>query len=491
VNTQAPGRGPKGGINRASVNMGKLSSLDRQFLPASIEIMESPPSPVKIAIIWAICMIFALSLAGSYFGKLEIFAVAPGKIQPVGRSKIVQPFDTGKAVAVFVENGTHVDKGQSLLQMDDIETGADRQSLMKELEAINAEVVRRHVAVSAALTSTLETLSIEFPETIGREFQKRENAVLTADIAELVQSRKMLLAQSEENSAAKQRLTSTINARAKLLMLSQERVDMREFLKNLGAGSRALVIEAQQQYETTVVQDASERGQLAETEAAQRTIQQRLIEVTTHFIADQTQKLSDAERKADKLTQDLVKSESRHARTTLRSPISGTVQELSVTTIGQVLSAGQTIMNIVPEDAPIEIEVLVSNQDIGFVEVGQKAAIKLDAFPFTRYGTLEGTIVKLSRDAVDDVDASGDQQSPQNRSVQAGQASRRALARPQRLVYPAIIVLKRKTLHVDDKDVALVAGMALTAEIKTGSRRAIDYLLSPFRETTSRVGSER
>lgn len=481
---------PAKSVSRMPVQRKPMSDLDRQFLPAAIEIIDSPPSPVKVALIWTICLFFLVLLLWSYFGKLDIFAIAPGKVQPIGRSKIVQPLEPGKVAAVLVENGVRVNEGQALIELDATEVGADRQALAQELKATNAEISRRRMAIALASERVAPGTMIEFPPDLPASIRERETSVLAADLAELAQARSTLTAQLEEQAAANRRLIASTTAREKLLTLSQERIDMRQSLKNLGVGSRALVIEAQQQYESAMITDQSERGQLVEVAAAQQTIAQRLIETTTRFLADQAQKLSEAERKADKLEQDLIKSEAKLARMTLRAPITGYVQELSVTTIGQVLSAGQTALSVVPEDAPMEIEVLIGNQDIGFVEVGQRVTVKVDAFPFTRYGTLDGTVVKLSRDAVDD-ESINDQQAAQSRAVQPGTANRRTLSKPQRLVFPATILLKERSMKAGNKEIPLVPGMSLSAEIRTGSRRAIDYLLSPLRETTARLGTER
>ena len=156
---------------------------------------------------------------------------------------------------------------------------------------------------------------------------------------------------------------------------------MRESLNQTKAASRAQVIETLQQYEAQVTIQAGEKGQLVENEAALITLERKLEAATTQFIADQMQKLADIERKADRLKGELVKAATKHERTRLTAPIGGTVQQLAVTTVGQVVSSGQPLMTIVPLDAPIEIEALIQNKDIGFVEAGQTAVVKVKSFP--------------------------------------------------------------------------------------------------------------
>ena len=207
------------------------------------------------------------------------------------------------------------------------------------------------------------------------------------------------------------------------------------------------------------------------------------------FIADNSQKLSDAENKRDHLKQDLIKAQSKASHAALTAPISGTVQQLAVSSLGQVVTSGQPLMTIVPLDEPLEIKAMVANQDIGFVETGQSAVVKVDSFPFTRYGTIDGIVEKISRDAVDERDAT-ELSDAINAARQQG-APPSSPAKTQNLVFPAAIRLAKRSVDVDGKEVALMPGMAVTVEIKTGQRRAIDYLLSPLREVVSQTARER
>jgi hemolysin D len=247
------------------------------------------------------------------------------------------------------------------------------------------------------------------------------------------------------------------------------------------------VLDALEALESQTTQDASERGQIAETGAAIVSLKKRLDEVRSQFVADQANKLADAERRREQLAQEFVKAASRAERTRLTAPIAGTVQQLSITTIGQVVAAGQPLATIVPVDAAVEVEVMVLNQDIGFVSAGQEAVVKVEAFPFTRYGTLKGTVKRVSTDAVAQgaAGAANDPVSALN-SANGAQA-----AAPQTFVFPATIALETSAMQIDGKRIPLSPGMAVTIEIKTGERRVIDYLLSPLREIASGTAHER
>jgi hemolysin D len=473
-----------------SVSFLRMDDVDREFLPAAIELLETPPSPVHIAAIWIICAIFTTALAWSYFGWLEIYAVAQGRIQPSGRSKILQSLDPGKVVSIAVSNGSRVAVGDLLIELDARETAADQEEQKRDLESALAEVARRRAAIEAARAGAKELPKIAYPEGTSQDIQARENAVFAADLSQLISTRATLLAQRAERVATCDRLKASIAAREKLIAVDKEHVTMRETLNQTKAASRAQVIETIQQYQAQVTTQAGEKGQLAENEVALYTLDRKLDETTAQFIADQTQKLVEAARKADRFKGEFVKANTKHERTRLTAPIGGTVQQLALTTVGQVVSSGQPLMTIVPADAPIEIEALIQNQDIGFVQPGQPAVVKIESFPFTRYGTVDGVVLQVSRDAVDDREAEA-LSDPKLSARSQFMTPAKDLSKNQNLVFPATIALAKKSINVDGKDIPLSPGMAVTVEVLTGHRRALDYVLSPLREVASSSAHER
>ena len=468
-----------------------LLPSDREFLPAALELLETPPSPVRIAGIWLICAAFAVSLAWSYFGRLDIHAIAQGRIQPSGRTKVVQTLEPGKVVAINVENGSHVTAGDILLELDPTETGADRDAQTRDLESTRAESARRRIAIEIARDKdpSMTPRPIPFDTVISIAVRRREQSVLVGDLGQLRSSRANLAAQLAERIATRDKLTASIESRERVIKLAKERVDMRTTLNDQGSLSRALVIEVLAQYETQVTTQVSEKGQLVENEAALKTVQSKIEELIGQFVSEQTGKLADAERKADHLAQDLIKATAKNERATLRAPITGTVQQLAVSTVGQVVGSGQSLMTIVPADGPIEIEAMIQNQDIGFVNPGQDAVIKIDAFPFTRFGSIQGKVQRVSRDAVEERDALA--MADPMTSVRPGGAQAGVGSKGPSLVFPASVRLDHSTINIDGKDIPLSPGMTVTVEILTGRRRAIDYILSPLREISASSARER
>jgi hemolysin D len=472
----------------SQVNPLRLETETPEFLPAAMEILQTPPPPIAMWFLLSICGAFVAALIFSYFCWLDILVVAQGKIQSSGLSKVVQPFEAGKIVSIKVSNGSRVKAGDVLFELDPTDSTADREAQAKDLEASEAEVARRNVAIAAARSKLLRPQPINFAPGTSDGVRMREENALAADLAQLASSQATLQAQLAEKIATKHRLNLTIAARQKLIALAKEHVAMRQVMKDKGIGSRTLLIEALQQLENQMTNDAGDWGRLLETDAAIHTLERKIDETTTQFIADQAQKGADAERKRDRLVQDLVKAQSKSNRTLLAAPLAGTIQQLNITTIGQVVTAGQILLAIVPLGEPIEIEAMIANQDIGFVEQGQQALIKVESFPFTRYGTIGGQVKKVSRDAVDEQDATN--LSDATNAIKSQSPPDGRPPRIRNLAFPVTIALARKSIIVSGDEVLLTPGMAVTVEIRTGQRRAIEYVLSPLLKFASSTGPE-
>jgi hemolysin D len=210
--------------------------------------------------------------------------------------------------------------------------------------------------------------------------------------------------------------------------------------------------------------------------AARRALEQQLAQTKSGFERQVLSDLSDAQKKADEFRQDSIKAQQKTDEQLLRAPIDGTVQQLAIHTVGGVVSPAQQLMMIVPRGSSIEIEAMISNRDIGFVEHGQDAEIKIDTFNFTRYGLLHGKVIGVSQDAVV-------KDKPPDRTgaaKQGGALSESSEPPGQELLYATRVSLEGTQMQVDDKMVNLAPGMAVTVEIKTGQRRIIEYVMSPL-----------
>ena len=465
------------------------SREDQEFLPAHLEILETPPSPLATAFTWTMCAMFACALIWSVLASLDIFAVASGRVQPSGRSKVIQPFETSQVQAINVRNGDRVKAGDLLIDLEATEQGADLAARESDLDALSAQIARR-VATIDAIRAGRKEAQPAYAANTTQAIRLRETAAMMGELNQYYATKAALESQLGEKKAQEERFSASIAARERLKAVLRERADMRETLVARSAGTRASVIDALQQVEQVSADLAYDRGQLVEARAGAESLQRRIEQLTSETIAKQAQSLTETAQKVDALRQDVIKAQLRRDRMQLRAPIDGTVQQLAVTTVGQVVTPGQPLLVLVPSDGPVEIEALVLNKDIGFVAPGQEVTVKVDSFPFTRYGTAEGRVLRISRDAIDDRDASG---STDALSVARSQGTNGAIGTPrtQNLVFPVTIEVQKNNIVSDGKPVTLTPGMTVQAEIHTGNRRVIDYVLAPIRETTSTAGHER
>jgi hemolysin D len=213
-----------------------------------------------------------------------------------------------------------------------------------------------------------------------------------------------------------------------------------------------------------------------EIAAARQALEQQREQTKAGYERQILNDLSDAEKKADEFSQDLIKAEQKSSERRLRSPIDGTVQQLAIHTVGGVVTPAQQLMVIVPANSHLEAEAMISNRDIGFVSAGQAAEVKIDTFNFTRYGLLQGKVVSVSQDAIvrDKPNAKADA------SKSGGALSDSSEPEGQELLYSARVSIDATQMQIEDKMVNLAPGMAVTVEIKTGTRRLIEYLMSPL-----------
>ncbi len=467
----------------------RLAGGDHEFLPAALEILETPLSPVGRVMNLTICSFVAAAVAWSCVGRVDIIATAQGKVQPVGRTKVIQPMETGKVLAVLVENGRRVRAGDSLVTLDPGENLADEAGAMASLQSARAEVARRTAALAAASGRSPGTVpAVAFASDAPAAVVGRERRVLVGDLAQLASAVASLNGQAREKAAERERLKGTIDAQRALVATLRERVDMRSQLFQTKTESRAKVIDA---LETTQGQEAtlaSETGQLGEIEAALGRIDRDVDKAYGAFSAENAQKLADAERTVDEDGQKLAKAQVRSGHMTLRSPVDGTVTGLTVTSVGQVLTVGEQVMQVVPSDAAVEVEAYLPNADVGFVRTGQVAIVKVDSFPFTDFGTIDASVVRVARDAIPQPDADQREGNPAaaSRDGMFGGAQR-----VQNLVYPITVTLDRTSMRSEGEDVPLLPGMSVSVEVKTGTRRIISYLLGPVLQVATTALHER
>ncbi|MDX7952820.1 HlyD family type I secretion periplasmic adaptor subunit [Lichenihabitans sp. Uapishka_5] len=465
---------------------------DREFLPAALEVLETPASPLRRVLMLTVCSFVALAAAWSCFGRVDIEAVAKGKIEPKGRNKVIEPLEPGRTARVFVEDGAIVHRGDALVAFDRTEAEADATQARQSLSVALADAARYGAALRAAAGETpgVGVPAIAWDPRVPAELQQRETETLGADIIRFHETLRSFDEQAAEKRATLKRLDDQITSDTALIATAQERVTMRQTLVAHDAGTRSSLIDAVQDHQKAEASLVADKGARGEAEAALTTLEGGRDKAVAETRADNAAKRDQAVDKADAYREILAKAEARLDRTTLLAPIDGIVQKLAVTTVGQVVTTGQDLMIIVPSEGGLEVQAFVDNADVGFIKPGQEVVVKLDAFPFTRYGTLTGTVRSIANNAIDQGEA---------RRMQANETSLASSAASvgtndpegQRFVFPITIALPDRVFQAGALAVPLTPGMSVTAEIKTDRQRLIDYVLSPLTQVGSEALHER
>jgi hemolysin D len=462
---------------------------DRRFLPADLEILETPPSPVRLALILVISAFAFAAIGWAYFGRIDIVAVAHGKIEPNGRVKVIQPLEPGKVAAILVANGQHVKAGETLIEMDAGDAKAEEAEAQEAYDSFVAEALRRHAAIAAARARKLNPpASIDWDQNEPERLRAREEEVLAGDLGQLADTVAGYDAQIKQKEIERDSAGDTMASQAKLIATLQERVDMRSTLARSGSGTKSSLIDAQENLRYHQTEMAVQNGQRDAAIANIDVLTRERDKAYASFIAENGQKLAEAQKEADDWREKLVKARLKSARMNLTSPIDGVVYGLSVTTIGQVVAGGDQLMRLVPEGESPEVEAYLANQDIGFIKPEQNAVVKIESFPFTRYGVLTATVTRVSSDAIPEPEAllneADASKAPAEKTFAGAQPT-------QNLVFPVTLHPERDYMTIDGRRTPLSPGMAVTVEIATGSRRILEYVFSPLVETASNAMKER
>lgn len=463
---------------------------EHEFLPAALEIMEKPASPGLRWLLWLTCGLFVLALVWAIVGKVDVVAVAAGKTVPGGNVKLVQPIEIGAVRAIHVRNGQFVKAGQLLIELDPTLASADRAQSAQALQS--AQIIQ---ARNDALLSHMAGGPARFvpPPGTPANIVRTEQAYVRSAIAQFEAERATLAQQRAERTAE---LAGAQAATAKLneaLPYLERQLSARKELADKGYFSKLKLLEYEQ-LRTEHLRDIDiQTANAAKARAAIGTLDAQLRSLRENFGKTAVTDLAEANDKAGLAGEELRKAERRRQYQELRAPVDGVVQQLAVATVGGVVQPAQPLMVIVPCSrreatgtsgcaSGLSVEAFVQNKDIGFVRVGQRVAVKLEAFNFTDYGMLEGTVVTISRDAID-------------QSQEPTGSVRDANGRP---VQPGLVYAARIALNCGPADPGRTAlcdrvrpGMAAQAEIKTGRRRIIQYFLSPITQAVDEAGRER
>jgi len=431
-----------------------------EFQPGYLEIIERSPSPWARRSAFSLVALIVCALVWSVIGHLEIYARASGRLLVSSHSKMIQSVEAGEITAIKVKNGQQVKQGQVLFTLNPVGIDAQIKELKEQQRYRELEQARLQALQSPQPLQAL-SLSEKFTE------QERQSTALylRSEWDQLKQKLANFERELEANKASQSAIEAEIAALANLIANVETRITASRILVKKDQFPRMELLIQEQEALQLQLNLARKQEDLNVLEA-QNNI---LIQKRDSFLADQRLnyfvKLAEVEESLAVISQQLIQQQERRRLHTIVAPVDGVVQQLAIHTLGGAIQAAQQLMVLVPDNAPLEAEVMVLNKDVGFVHPGQSVEIKIDSFPYTRYGTISGTVSHLSKDAVED--------------EQLG------------LVFPTKIVLLGHHILVGEQQVPLQAGMTINTEIRTGERRVIDYLLSPLQQYQSEALRER
>jgi hemolysin D len=447
-----------------------------EFLPAALEIVETPASPVGRAIGATIISFVVLALAWSVLGRIDIVATATGKVVPSGRTKTVQPLEAGIVTAILVKDGDQVASGQVVMRLDQTVAEAERNHVRHDLLASRLDVARLSALRASLETGTEPAASFSPPaEATAAQVARTRSTMLEQASAEAAKLGS-LDQQIAQKAAEAEEIAATIAKLEASLPFVTEQAEIREKAMSIEYGNRIAHLDAQIRLTDQRNELVVQHRRATESSAARLGLERQREQTASEYANKIYSDLAEAEQKALDLTEDLAKAEQKLDQQQLRAPVDGTVQQLAVHSLGGVVTAAQQVMMIVPSDSRLEVEAMLQNRDVGFVSDGQEAQIKVDTFNFTKYGLLRGRVLNVSHDAIvrdKPVDKTGQGRSDATLSDSSEPAG-------QEFVYLAQVALDTTRLEVEGRMVDLAPGMAVTVEIKTGSRRIVEFLLAPL-----------
>jgi len=463
------------------VASGDRSAEERAFLPAALEVLETPPNPLGRKMTYAICLVALAALGWGTIGKVDIVAVASGKIISHLHTQVVQPFETASVKSVLVSPGQQVHAGDPLIELDKTAAIAERNHAQRDLAAASLDRMRLAAFLDGAHDAPFDTIPVAMPLEIERA---------EAQLAEQIFSRNSQIAglqeEKQQHISERESLRLTATKIEDTLPLVAKRADIKIKANQVGALSIPAMLESQQLLIETTAELKITRSKIVALDAQIDGLDQKIAATQAEIRMTAMSDLTKAQEREHAADESLAKALRRADLQTLRAPVSGTVQQMHIAGIGTVVTPAQQLLTIVPDDDTMEVEAILENRDVGFITTGQRVELKVDAFPFTRYGLLKGTVTSVDRDA---------EASP------VGQAGVQGSQRPadetdhveasERLRYTVHIAFQPGTLDVDGRPAKLLPGMSVKAEILTGKRRIIDFILAPLTEHVHDAMRER
>lgn len=442
---------------------GEEREKETEFLPAILEVTETPPSPTGRIIMWSLLILVCVGIAWAFLGKINEVAVAPGKVIPTGQAKTVQVKNKGIIKEIRVIEGQKVEEGEVLVLLDPTTTSADYDSLKKRAAYYKIDIQRLTAELSGAPFIPEEDEDLEAHD-LAAEMALYQSRV--RDYQTQVQSRQDIIEQKRARLLATQATYEKYNEGLKIAQEKENR------LKSLIAESAISEFQLLEQQNQTIEYAKNAQAELDSINSIKAEIaeaEQNLANVHTSYQKEIMTSLVEAKKEYYSIIESIKKADEDSRMATIVAPTSGRVHDLAVHTVGGIVTDAQPLMQIVPEDVKLEFEVYADNKDIGFIKIGMPAEVKVETFNFQKFGMIDATVKEVSADA-------------ENTASDVETYKK----------FKMILVPSGKdTVDVFGEEVPLAVGMNVSAEIKIKEKRIVDFFLDPFRQYTSEALRER
>ena len=447
-----------------------LSPEALDFAPGLLSIQESPPARLPRAVMYTVAVLFIILVVWAIFGKLDIIASAEGRLVPETYIKIVQPSDAGIVQEILVKEGEQVQQGQVLMRMDTQLARADEKTIANDL-ALRSLQLRR---INAELAGIPLIKNANDPDDLFNqiESQYRDRRLSYTDALE--QAQDALNKSQHEYDSAKEVLSKL----QQIIPILKQQADSYADMGKDGYVAQMTVLDKQRDFLEKSQDLRAQQSTVAGLASAVSQAKKQIDQITSKYHSDLQNERVDAGGQRRKLEQDWLKQEHKSGLLELKAPQSGIVKDIATHTIGTVVSPGTVLLSIVPENEPLVAEIMIRNDDVGFVHIRQMVKVKLASYPFAEYGMLEGEVTRIQADS--DSDTQSQIKDPSRDKSQSPPS-----------VYKAIVSLSSQVLNSEGKKMKLVPGMQVVAEINQGSRTVMRYLLSPVSKTLDESGRER
>lgn len=466
-----------GASNDSNTSLNSYSAPDVfDFAPGILGVQDRPPSPLPRMVLRGVLLLFFVLLIWALFGRLDIVSVAEGKLVPVSYLKIVQPADSGIVREIAIKEGQHVEKDQLLIKMDANLSQADSKSIQNELQHKSLELRRIESELSGKAFTRQKSDAVEMFNRVYAEYQSNRRA-LDDDIA----SERSGMQKAYSDLAATKEIQQKLEQTLPSYQAQEAAYD--KLVKDGFAGK----LMGQEKQRARIENEQDLRAQEYNAKSLQASIdqsQKRLNQIQS----DYRQKL-EADRVAiyaehQRLEQEWAKQSHKNSLLELKAPQAGIVKDLATHTPGTVVSPGTVLLTLVPNNEALQAEVWLKNSDAGFVHVGQKVKVKLMAYPFQKYGMVDGKVLQVSADATDKTNPNTNQNNQNDNSPNTSVAN-------TQLAYRTLIKLDKQQLEIEKEKLHLTPGMQVAAEIKLADQTVMQYLLSPVSKAFHEAGRER